>query len=177
MNFFDLINRRESCRNFSDRPVEKEKLIKCIEAARLAPSACNSQPWSFKAVNNKEMAAKLAPCLQDLGMNKFTDKCPAFIVITEEKATLSAKFGGILKSQHFAQMDIGIAATHICLAATELGLSTCILGWFKEDKIKSELNIPNTKRIRLVIAIGYAATQDIRDKKRKSFEEIAEFID
>ncbi|HEX3026549.1 MAG TPA: nitroreductase family protein, partial [Clostridia bacterium] len=78
--FFDLINQRESCRNYADKPVEKEKLIACVEAARIAPSACNSQPWSYVVVNNRVLSSKVAKCLQGAGMNKFTDQCPAFIV-------------------------------------------------------------------------------------------------
>jgi nitroreductase len=175
-NFFDLIAKRESCRDYSDKPVETEKLRKCIEAARLAPSACNSQPWSFTVVNNSERSPKVAKCLQGMGMNKFTDKCPAFIVVTEESATLSAKLGGKVKNQEYAQIDIGLATAHLCLAATELGLSTCIMGWFSEPNLKELLAIPKGKRIRLVISAGYAASDKLREKNRKSLEDIATFV-
>lgn len=178
MDYFDLIARRESCRNYDpSRPVSRELLTQCLEAARIAPSACNSQPWSFVVVNRPDLSPQVAKCLQGMGMNKFSDNCPAFIVVVEEKATLSARMGGAVKSQDYASIDIGIATTHLVLAATELGLSTCIMGWFNEGKLKELLPIPQEKRIRLVVGVGYAATDSLRPKKRKSLEEIATFVE
>lgn len=176
-NYFDLINKRESCRNYKDKPVEKEKLIACIEACRIAPSACNGQPWKFIVVNNKELSSKVAKCVQNLVMNKFTDKCPAFIIILEEKSDIKARIGGTIKNQDFSSIDIGIATAHLCLAATELELSTCIMGWFNEKELKKLLSIPKSKRIRLVVSIGYSADKKLRNKIRKSIDEISLFID
>jgi len=175
-SFFELIAKRESCRSYSDQQVERGKLEKCIEAARLAPSACNSQPWSFTAVCSTELTPKVAKCLQEMGMNKFTDKCPAFIVITEEAATLSARLGGKVKNQEYAPIDIGLATAQLCLEATELGLSTCIIGWFNESMLKDLLDIPKSKRIRLVISIGYSADAEPRQKNRKKIEDISRFM-
>ncbi|WP_040196980.1 nitroreductase family protein [Candidatus Soleaferrea massiliensis] len=177
MDYFELIAQRESCRNFTEKAVEQEKLVRCIEAARIAPSACNSQPWSFVLVNGGTLAPKTAKCLQSLGMNKFTDRCPTFVVVLEEKATLSAKLGGKVKDQHYAPIDIGIAAAHLCLAATAQGLSSCIMGWFDEKKLKNLLSIPQNKRIRLVVGIGYAADDKLREKKRKPLEQILTFAE
>lgn len=177
-NFFDLIARRESCRNYDpQKRVETEKLIKCIEAARIAPSACNSQPWSFVVVNSPEVSPKVAKCVQGIGMNRFTDACPSFIVVIEEKANMTAKLGGAFKDQQFAQIDIGIATAHICLAAVEQGLSACIMGWLEEKKLKELLNIPKSKRIRLVLSVGYAANESLREKKRKKLDEIMRIVD
>ena len=176
-NYFDLIARRESCRNFADKPVEKEKLVTCIEAARIAPSACNSQPWSYLVVRNRELWAKVAGCMQEAGMNKFTNQCPVFIVVVEEKAALSARIAAVVKSQTYAPIDIGLSVMQLCLAATEQGLGTCIMGWFNESKIKEVLDIPKAKRVRLVVGVGYAATDKLRDKVRKSMDEIVKFID
>lgn len=176
-SFFDLIKKRESCRNYAKKPVEKEKLIACMEAARISPSACNSQPWSFVVVNSSEISPKVAACLQDGGMNKFTENCPAFIVVVEEQATLKSRVGGAIKHQDFRSVDIGIATAHLCLAATEQGLSTCIMGWLNEKKLKELLSVPNSKRIRLVIGVGYSADDKLRTKIRKSMDEIAQFID
>ncbi|NLX93315.1 MAG: NAD(P)H nitroreductase [Clostridiales bacterium] len=175
-DFFELIAKRESCRNYSEKKVEREKLEKCIEAARLAPSACNSQPWSFTAVDSPEFAPQVAKCLQEMGMNKFTDNCPAFVIIAEEKATLSARVGGKVKNQDYAPIDIGLATAQLCLAATDQGLSTCIMGWFNESKLKELLDISKEKRIRLVIAVGYAVDEELRQKSRKSLEDIARFM-
>lgn len=176
-NFFDLIKQRESCRNYSDKQVEKEKLIACIEACRIAPSACNGQPWKFIVVNNKELSPKVANCLQDIGMNKFTNKCPAFIIVLEEKGDFKARIGGTIKNQDYSSIDIGIATAHLCLAATEQGLSTCIMGWFNEKMLKDLLHIKASKRIRLVVSIGYSENTKLRTKVRKSIDEISQFID
>ena len=176
-NFFELISKRESCRSYSDKRVTKDDLVKCIEAARLAPSACNSQPWSFVVVNSEEKSPQVAKCTQGMGMNKFTDDAPAFIVVCEESANLSSNLGGIIKNQHYAKGDVGIAVASICYAATELGLSTCILGWFEEKKLIELLSLPKNKRIRLVISVGFAKNDNIREKKRKSMDEIMTYID
>lgn len=176
-NFFDLISKRQSCRNYLDKPVEKEKLVKCIEAARIAPSACNSQPWYFVVVNNKELAKKVAMCTQDKIMNKFTSECQSFIIIVEESGNLTSRAGALMKQQDYRAIDLGIATEHLCLAATEQDLGTCILGWFNEKELKKLLNISKLKRIRLVVAIGYPGTGNTRKKVRKNIEEISTFME
>lgn len=176
MTFNQLVQKRESCRNFSDRPVEKEKLISIIETVRLAPSACNSQPWHFTLATG-ESARKISACTHELNMNSFTESCPAFIVINEEPVKLMARISGSLKSQHYAQIDIGIAAAHICYAATDLDLSTCILGWFNENQVAQAIGISPDKRIRLIIAVGYAASDTLREKKRKDISNILTVIE
>ncbi len=174
--FFEMIEKRESCRDYDSRPVEKELLTRMVEAARLAPSACNSQPWRFTVVTG-DTAASVAKCTQEMGMNKFTDAVPAFIVISEEKATLAASIAGKVKDQQYAPIDIGITTAHLCLAATALGLSTCILGWFSEDKLKKLLGNTIGNRVRLVLCVGYAKTDAIRTKKRKDMDEILYFAE
>jgi nitroreductase len=176
-NFFELANKRQSCRQYLDKPVEKEKLIKCIEAARVAPSACNSQPWHFVVVNNKELVPKVADCLQDKVMNKFAVQCQTFIIVVEEGGNLTSRAGALIKHQDYRSVDIGIAAEHICLAAEAQNLGTCILGWFNEKELKKLLDINKLKRIRLVIAIGYPESDNVRKKVRKSINEISTFIE
>ena len=175
--FFDLINKRQSCRKYLDKPVEKEKLIKCIEAARIAPSACNSQPWHFIVVNNKELSSKVAMCVQDKVMNKFTSECKSFIIIVEESGNLTSRAGALMKQQDYRSVDLGIATEHLCLSATEQNLGTCILGWFNEKELKKLLNINKLKRIRLVVAIGYPENNETRKKIRKDIDEILTFIE
>jgi len=174
MDFFELTKNRQSCRSYKDIPVEREKMSACVNAARMSPSACNSQPWNFIIVDDVKTAKSISPALRDkiLPINKFTENCNAYIIITEESANLSAKLGGKFKDQEFAQMDIGIAAMSISLAATYQGLGSCIIGWFDSKKIAGILNIPKTKRIRLVIAIGYPLSDQIRDKQRKPENEV-----
>jgi nitroreductase len=122
------------------------------------------------------MLEKTRECVQEGGMNKFTSSCPAFIIIAEEKTNTTAKLGGMIKNHDFPEIDIGIATAHICFAATEQGLSTCILGWFNEKKLKNYLDIKGLRRIHLVIAVGYAEDNNLRVKKRKSTEDISKMI-
>ncbi len=176
MDFFELIQKRQSCRAYNGKPVERNKLEIIVDAARLAPSACNSQPWHFVVVDEPEKAKKTAKLLQDkvVPINRFTDSCPAFVVICEGKAKLSEKVSGRFKGQEFAQIDTGIAAAHLCFAATELGLGCCILGWFDEQGLKNLLHVPEYVHIRLVMAVGYPKEGDpIRPKSRKEMDEIA----
>lgn len=175
-SYFELIEKRESCRDYDSRPVEKAQLVRMVEAARLAPSACNSQPWRFTVVTG-EKAGAVAACTQEMGMNKFTSDAPAFIVISEERAKLSASIAGKVKDQQYAPIDIGLATAQLCLAATDLGLSTCILGWFSEEKLKKLLGKTVGDRIRLVISVGYAKTDSVRPKKRKALDEILYFFE
>lgn len=171
-SFMELSSRRQSCRNYVDKAVEPEKLRACIEAARLAPSACNGQPWHFTVVNGGETAATLSKCTQSGGMNAFTSHCPAFIVVEQTASNLSSRAGALVKHQDYASVDIGLAAAHICFEAADQGLSTCILGWFDEKAVQKLLKLQSGGRVRLVIAVGYAADDSLRKKQRKPFEDI-----
>lgn len=177
MDFFTLINKRESVRGYLDTQVEREKIIKIIEAARVAPSACNAQPWKFIVVNDKEITKEVAKNLYEpmIGLNKFALTAPVFIVVVGEKRNLTSKMGELIKKKDYTSIDIGIASEHICLAATELGLGTCMMGWFKEKEIKKLLNINKNKEIHLVISLGYYDEKEPRNKVRKPIEEILSF--
>lgn len=175
-NFFALIEKRESCRDYDGRPVDKALLTRMVEAARLAPSACNSQPWHFTVVTG-EKAKNVAKCTKKMGANGFTENVPAFIVISETHATLSQRIAGKIADQHFAPIDIGIVTAHLCLAATSLGLSTCIIGWFSEEKLCQLLPGQEGEHIRLVLAVGYAKTDALRTKKRKELKDILTFAE
>ena len=176
INFSDLVKHRQSDRAFDSRPVEKEKLMRILETARLAPSACNSQPWHFIVVDEPELKNEVADATSNrvLGLNHFTKQAPVHLIVVEEKVNLSSGFGGWMKDKNFAHIDIGIVAAHICLAAEEEGLGSCILGWFNEERMKKLLHIPDKRRVLLDIVIGYSS-QDKRDKKRKAIEEIVSF--
>ncbi len=176
LNIFELVNSRESCRSYADKAVEPEMLLKCIEAARLAPSACNGQPWHYFAVSNEEKVRQIRGCVHTGGQNAFAENVPSFIVIVEEKTNISSKLGGMVKDNAFSEIDIGIAATHICFAAAEQGLSTCILGWFNEKELRECLNVHAPKRIRLAIAVGYSDGKPLREKKRKGIDEVLTLI-
>lgn len=177
MNFLELSKIRESCRAYTDKPVEKEKLLYCIEAARMAPSACNSQPWRYVAVTEAEKVKQMVSCVYDgvLPINRFAREVPAFVAVVEGPVKLSAKLSGKVEEQKYAQMDIGLSVANFCLAAAEQGLGTCIMGWFKENKVKELLEIPEGLKVRLVLAVGYPQNPQPREKSRRSIEETVSF--
>ena len=177
MDFLELVSSRQSVRAFDpERSVEKEKIDRIIDIARLAPSACNAQPWSFVVVDEPELKNKIADATSSrvLGMNHFTKQAPVHLLLVEEKVNISSGIGGWIKKKDFAQMDLGIVASHIVLAAQAEGLGTCIVGWFDEDKVKDLLNIPSSKRVWLDTVIGYG-TQPLRKKSRKSIDKILSY--
>ncbi len=175
MDFQTLIKTRQSVRSYDkSKKVSREDVEKCLNSAMLAPSACNSQPWKFTVVTG-EKAGEIAKATQGMGMNKFTDNVETFIVISEGAYNKTALVGSKVKDQDYKSVDIGLATSQLCLQATELGLSTCILGWFDEKKIKTLIG--GKSRIRLVISLGYASEDDkIRNKVRKNFQDVVEFI-
>lgn len=170
-NFSELVKIRQSTRKYQDKPVEKEKIIQCIEAARLAPSATNSQPWKFIVVDDEELKTQIAETAASLGMNKFTYNVPIIIAVVLEKPNLVSSVSSVIKDKEFFLIDIGIVANQLCLQATDLGLGTCIVGWFDEKKIKKILKIENKCRVPLLITVGYSDSP-IREKKRKSLDTI-----
>jgi len=172
----ELILRRQSDRKYDKNPVEPEKLDRILEAGRMAPSACNAQPWKFVVATDKDILSQLADAASAklLGMNTFVSQAPVMIVIVREKPNLSSRVGGTIKSKDYSLIDIGIAAENICLQAIAEGLGTCIIGWFDEDRVKSILGIPSSKRVELIITLGYA-TGEYRQKKRKPKEETVSY--
>ncbi len=178
MNFTELILSRQSVRRYASTPVESEKITKCLEAARLAPSASNSQPWKFIVVDQEPLRTEVAKAtFSDIKLiNKFTTQAPVLIVIVMEKAKLITRLAMMVKKKEWPLIDIGITATHFCLQATELGLGTCMIGWFDENKIKKLLQIPLDKSIGLVISLGYAVEgYPLRTKIRKAMEEMVRY--
>ena len=174
MNFSDLTMARQSCRSYdTDRAVEEDKLTAILEAARLSPSACNGQPYHF-TVCRGDAAKEVAAACGGMGMNKFAVQAPVMIVISEEPYVKSAALGAKVKNNDYRSIDIGIAAAYITNAAADLGLSTCILGWLDDSKIRSICGLSHP--VRLVITLGYAAEGDkLRTKKRKAMDELVSY--
>jgi len=175
--FLELVKSRQSDRAYDiNRPVEAEKLDYILEAARLAPSACNAQPWKFIVVTDPLLRQETAGTIADktLGINHFAFQAPVLVIVLEEAANFTSNFGSTVKQKHFPHMDLGIVAAHLTLAAADQGLGTCIVGWFNEKKMRSVLDIPSSKRPVLVITMGYS-TQALREKKRKKMEDVVQF--
>lgn len=174
-DFLALAAARQSDRAYDmSRPVEPEKLAKILEAARLAPSACNAQPWKFVVVTDPELSVKVGKATAGLGMNKFAKNAPVHILIVEESMNITSYLGTKIKDKYFPLVDIGIASAHITLAAESLGLGSCILGWFDEKAIKQLVGIPASKRLLLDITIGYPAKAK-RKKSRKPIEKVVSY--
>lgn len=167
-NFSELAKIRQSDRKYKTQAVEKEKIIQCLETARLSPSANNSQPWKFVVVDDFDKKEQLAECSIGLGMNKFTHQSPVMIAVVLEKQNFMSSIGSIIKNKDYCLFDLGIAVNQFCLQAAALGLGTCIIGWFDEKKIKEILGVKN-RRIPLLISLGYPDAPT-REKVRKPLE-------
>lgn len=166
----DLISTRQSDRKYSSSPVEQDKIERITEAGRLAPSACNGQPWKFIVVNETGLVKKVAATAgaKILKMNMFVDQAPVLIVVIREKTNLSSGMGGLVKSKDYSLIDIGLAVANICLQAEAEGLGSCIIGWFDEKEVKNILGIPRSRRVELIITIGYPDTmQRLKTRKPK----------
>ena len=170
MNFSEIANARQSCRSYNpDRSVEEEKLRAILESARISPSACNGQPYHI-TVCKGEIAKQVAKATTGMGMNKFTADAPVMIVISEKPYVKSAAMGAKIKGNDYRSIDIGIVTAYITAEATCQGLSTCILGWFDNKKIRELCDIDGD--VRIVISLGYAKDDDkLRTKKRKDMDE------
>ena len=169
MDFMEIANTRQSCRSYDEgKIVEQEKLEAVLKAARLAPSACNGQPYHI-TVCRGEAAAAVAKATQGMGMNKFASQAPVLLVISEEDYVASAAMGAKLKKNDYRSIDIGIVSAYITAEAAAQGLGTCILGWLDDAKLRKLCGVEQP--VRLVITLGYPA-DELRKKKRKSIEEL-----
>lgn len=169
MDFLEIANLRQSCRSYDEsRDVEQEKLDAILEAVRLAPSACNGQPYHLTVCRGQKAGEVAAACM-GMGMNKFAAQAPVLIVISEMPYVKSAALGAKLKNNDYRSIDIGIAAAYLTAEAATQGLGSCILGWLDDEKLRKicDLKYP----ARLVITLGYAKDAQ-RTKKRKQRAEL-----
>ena len=158
MNFREIALNRQSCRSYDpSREVEEEKLSAVLESGRLAPSACNGQPYHFTVCRGENAKAVAKACM-GMGMNKFASDAPVLLVISEKPYVKSAAVGAKVKNNDYRSMDIGIAAAYLTAEATAQGLGSCMLGWFDNDKLRSLCGLDGD--VRLVITVGYAKEDD-----------------
>ena len=176
MNFTEIAQNRQSCRSYdASREVEQEKLNAILESARLAPSACNAQPYKI-TVCRGEASAKVAQAVQGMGMNKFASDAPVLLVLSEQPYNATAALGAKVKKNDYRSIDIGIMTAYLTAEATAQGLSTCILGWLDDAEIRKicDLDAP----VRLVVTLGYAKEDDkLRQKKRKDMTELVAYVE
>ncbi|MBR6787290.1 MAG: nitroreductase family protein [Clostridia bacterium] len=176
MNFMDIAKARQSCRSYDEtRAVEPEKLAAVLEAGRIAPSACNGQPYHFTVCTGDTAKDVALLTRGSMGMNKFAVQAPVMIIISEAPYVKSAALGAKIKNNDYRSIDIGITTAYLTAEAAAQGLSTCILGWFDDEKLRALCGIDSP--IRLVITLGYASAEDkLREKKRKSMDELVTYI-
>lgn len=173
MDFLEIAQTRQSCRSYAQTPVEQEKLDAVLEALRLAPSACNGQPY-FVTVCRGETAKAVAAACQGMGMNKFASQAPVVLVLSEKAYIKTAAVGSKVKHNDYRSIDIGIAAAYMTAEATAQGLGSCILGWLDDEKIRKICDL--TQPVRLVITLGYAQEGDpLRPKKRKDLSDLTAY--
>ena len=176
MNFKEIAETRQSCRNYDpDKMVEQEKLDQILNSARLAPSACNGQPYLI-TVCRGEAAKKVAKATQGMGMNKFASDAPIMLVISEMPYVASAALGAKVKKNDYRSIDIGILTAYITAEAAAQGIGSCILGWLDSDEICKICTLDGA--VRLVITLGYAKEGDtLRAKKRKELNELVKIVE
>jgi nitroreductase len=176
LQMLEIITSRQSDRKYDPRPVEKEKLERIIEAGRMSPSANNAQPWKFIVVTDHDLIVKIAEAASEklLGMNSFVAEAPVQIIVVRENSDFQTRAASVVKRRDYSLIDIGIAAENICLQAEAEGLGSCMIGWFDEKTIKKYLKIPLSKRVELIITLGYSPGNQ-RAKRRKPPEVTVSF--
>ena len=169
MSFLDLVKKRRSCRKYSSQEIALDAIQKCLEAARLAPSACNCQPWHFIVVKDKSLKEKLAQAAFSgiHSVSAFAKEAPVLVVVVTEKSSYVTKLGAYLRGSQFSLIDVGIACEHFVLQAEEEDLGTCLIGWFNERAVKKVLNLPRNKKIDIIISLGYSREESPVTRKRK----------
>jgi nitroreductase len=180
MDFSELMLERRSVRRYLKKPVDRAALENLAEAVRLAPSASNQQPWRLVFVDEPGLCRQVAEATFSgvVSFNRFAVEAPVLAVLCREKPRVLNQVGGMIKKLDWTLVDTGIAAEHLCLQAAELGLGTCMLGWFNEASIKKLLDIPRGTGIGLVITIGWPAetvAAGPRVKRRKELDEVRSY--
>ena len=173
-----VIQQRRSVRKFDSRPVERETLLACIEAARLAPSAENAQPCRFLILDDPEMKQSFCDTLFTgiYRATRWAVKAPVLIVLVADLDIITHRVANVIQKIPYYLLDVGIAGEHFVLRAQELGLGTCWIGWFPVKKATRFLKIPPKFRICDLIAVGYPAPGwQPKYKKRKTLDEIVFF--
>ena len=177
MSFIELVQKRRSVRSYRPDPVPREAVERCLEAARLAPSACNSQGWYFVVVDSPEMRERFTEAAFSglHSMNKFAKDAPVHIAVVRESAKPASRFGGFFRAVDFSLIDIGIACEHLVLQAAEEDIGSCMFGWFDEKGVKRLLGLPRGSRVDLLICLGYTDRPLRAPKQRKFLDEIRRY--
>lgn len=168
MKVLEVIKKRRSVRKYKEDPIPEKDLMRVLEAARLAPSGKNFQPWKFIIVKDKELKEKLA---QASAGQFFMAEAPIIIVGCGFPDNCYAHMGRYMKSW---SVDVTIALEHLILQAQEEGLGTCWIGSFEEEEVKAILNIPENVKVLALTPLGYP-DEIPRFRRRKSLDEIISY--
>lgn len=172
MRVLDIIRQRQSVRKYLPRVVEEAKIDNMLEAARLAPSSTNSQPWHFVVVKDRDLIKRIANSVV-MGVaviNKWMEEAPVVIVgcvrptLVQRIVSLFGRYNHVI--------DLSIAMEHMVLVAQEEGLGTCWVGWFDERKVRQILKVPFGSKIVAMLTLGYAAPDGTHPTTRKPIQEI-----
>ena len=179
MDVKTAIETRRSVRKFADKPVEREKIMQCLEAARLAPSACNSQPWHYIVLDDPQI--KNAFCDEVFSgvykMSAWAAKAPVIVAVVSDRGNFVSRIGNWFRSTEFFLVDQGISGEHFVLRAWELGLGTCWMGWLDSTKAAKFLKLPAGKKVEHIFAVGYPAEGALSSAPhgRKRLEDIVSY--
>lgn len=164
MSFMELVEKRSSVRKYSDRPVEKETILKVLEAARLAPSAVNYQPWHFIVVTDSE----LKTALDETYPRNWFKGAPVLIVACGDHQQSWKRQDG----KDHCDVDVAIAMEHMALAACDLGLGSCWVCAFDSQRAHGLLQLPEHMEVVALLPMGYPRSEEVPEKNRKGLEEI-----
>jgi nitroreductase len=169
----EVIMKRRSIRRFISRPVERELIEQCLEAARLAPSAENSQPWRFVVIDEPKLKRKVADAAFSglYTVCRWAKEAPVLVVAIAKLDIIANRIGSLIQGTQYYLLDMGIAGEHFVLKAAELGLGTCWIGWFNSRRLRRILKLPRKFRIAYLIAVGYPA-ESPSARPRKTLDEI-----
>jgi len=175
--FQTLVQSRRSIRRFLPEPVDREKILACLEAARLAPSAENAQTWRFVVIDDPELKEKFGRAAFSgiYSMTKFAVQAPVLVLILAKLDIKANRLGRQIQGIPFFLLDIGIAGEHIVLQAEEWGLGTCWIGWFNIRAARKFFRIPRRYKIVSLIAMGTPGSRPPKERARKPLDEISWF--
>lgn len=170
-SFLELVNTRQACRDFNDKPLDKQTVYQIAKTSTLAPSACNSQPWKLYCVTEIDKVKEVTKAVQGKVQNRFLDKAKAYICVADQVATLKPEAMQRFDRNHFVQYDVGEVVAYITLAAESMGVKSCIIGWVNQDALKEAIGLQENERCNVVVALGYSDSP-VRKKVRKDNDKV-----
>jgi len=175
--FMGLVRARRSVRKFRPDVIDRSILKTCVEAARLAPSAENVEPWRFLIVDDPEIKSKLCDSAFSgvYRVTRWASAAPVLVVLLGRLDILANRIGRQITGLDYYLIDIGIAGEHFVLQAQELGLGSCWIGWFSGRGVRKALGLPRRYKPVALLAVGYPDVTRFKDKKRRSLDEICWF--